>query len=248
MSIAPNQLALKKRIDTYLWTNKSSEMKALQSLLQAHFLKFSRVAIIGGLVRDFAREGRDGFKSDVDLVIEAPEDTVAELASRLGAKKNVFGGYAYGSGHWKIDFWALETTWARKHVSIQKMEDVISGTFFDWDAVAYDLQKRQLICSDDYLDRMRHRTLEINLLPNPSPLGNLVRAMRRLVLWNVRPGPELRSFIDQHLDEDSLRYVQAKEFELFRSHVSMRWHSPQEAKEALFREPNNLPEQLEIPL
>ena len=72
--------------------------------------------------------------------------------------------------------------------------------------------------------------------------------MRRLVLWNVRPGPELRSFIDQHLDEDSLRYVQSKELELFRSHVSMRWHSPQEAKEALFREPSNIPEQLEIPL
>lgn len=249
MPIAPNRRALKQRIDRFLWENQSGEMNALQSFLSTHFRVFDRVVIIGGLVRDFAREGRSGFHSDVDLVIDAPKEQVADMARCLGATQNVFGGYGYWHGPWKIDFWALETTWARMHVPIQKVEDVLSATFFDWDAVAYDLWAKRLICADDYLDRMKHGTLDINLRPNPSPMGNLVRAVRRIVLWNVRPGPELRFFIDQQLDEESLRFVQAKELELFQRPVSTYWNSLQEAKAALFREPEDeISAQLEMPL
>ncbi|WP_216076156.1 hypothetical protein, partial [Acinetobacter baumannii] len=64
---------------------------------------------------------------------------------------------------------------------MRKLEDVLLGTFFDWDAIAYDLWERKLICSDDYLERIRAKRLDINLQPNPSPMGNLVRAIRRLV-------------------------------------------------------------------
>ncbi len=247
MSIAPNRSALKKRIDRYLWANKSTEMGALKLVLESHFQSFHRVAIIGGLVRDFAREGRAGFKSDVDLVVDAPKEQIEDLANRLGATANIFVGYRYSSGTWKIDFWALETTWGRRHVPIQKLEDVISTTFFDWDAIAYDLWEHKLICTEDYLDRMRERMIEINLRPNPSPMGNLVRAIRRLVLWHARPGPELQDFINQQLNEESLRFVQAKELELFRSSVSTRWRSSQEAKTFLFqRSWDNIPEQIEM--
>jgi hypothetical protein len=249
MSIAPNELALKRRVDRYLWTNRSNEMAALQLQLSANFRSFSRVAIIGGLVRDFAREGRSGFKSDVDLVIEAPSEKVSNLATKLGARQNRFGGWGYKDGPWKIDFWALETTWARKYVPVQRLEDIVLTTFFDSDAVAYDLWDRRLICGEGYLDQLRRGTLEINLLPNPSPMGNLVRAVRRIVLWNVRPGPELAAFIDKNLDDETLQLVQSKEVELFRKHVSTRWQSAREAKDVLFRDP--APDdrsQLEIPL
>ena len=85
-------------------------------------------------------------------------------------------------------FWALETTWAARHagVSVTRLEDVIRCTFFDWDAVAYDLRARRLICSRDYLGRIRQGTLDINLRPTPSPEGNLLRWIRRLVVWRLR--------------------------------------------------------------
>lgn len=237
MSIAPNQYALKKRLDRYFWDNKTTEMGRLKKILEENFREFERVAVIGGLVRDFAREGRSGFCSDVDLVLDAPKDKVSELASSLNAVPNRFGGYGYKDGPWKIDFWALETTWGKKHVSVDKLEDVIGSTFFDWDAIAYDLWERKLICNDNYLDKIKNREMDINLLPNPSPMGNLVRAVRRLVLWHVNPGPELRDFIEEHLDDTALKFIQEKESELYSFKVSMRWDSADQAKQFIFTYP-----------
>ncbi|QXR34272.1 hypothetical protein EGK70_010215 [Alcaligenes aquatilis] len=232
MSTAPNNSALKRRLDRYFWANDTGEMVFLRQVLEDMFFTFDRVAVIGGLVRDFAREGREGFRSDLDLVIDGPADSVAAFAAELGAIPNRFGGFGCKLGPWMIDFWALETTWARRHryVHVHRLEDVVGCTFFDWDAIAYDLRARRLICSDDYLDRIRERTLDINLLPNPSPLGNLVRAVRRLVLWELRAGPSLRCFISEHLDEAALRFIQAKESELYYSAVSTRWGTAKAAQ------------------
>ncbi|EPJ0603750.1 hypothetical protein EWS90_28500 [Pseudomonas aeruginosa] len=246
MPIAPNQSALKRRLDRFLWANSSGEMEALQAALNSNFRDFDRVAVIGGLVRDFAREGRSGFRSDVDLVIEDSKEKVALLAEKLNATANRFGGYGYKSGPWKIDFWALETTWARKHIPIRRLEDVLLSTFFDWDAVAYDLWERKLICHNDYLDRIKTKQLDINLQPTPSPMGNLVRAIRRLVLWHASPGEKLIHFIDEHLDEDALLRVQEKEIELFSYCVSTNWKTVEEAKYALFKERKPEPNQLEL--
>ena len=223
MSTAPNHFALKRRLDRYFWTNKSAEMEHLQNTLATHFQAFERVAVIGGLVRDFAREGRSGFRSDVDLVIDGPDEEVAQPRKHFRATPNRFGGYGCKEEPWKIDFWALEKTWGRQHVPVQKLEDVVSWYLFDWDAIAYDLWERKLIFTDGYLERIRQRTLDINLRPNPSPMGNLVRAIRRLVLWQVRPGPGLKGFITEYLDEGALRFVQAKEKELFPYRVSAHW-------------------------
>lgn len=234
MSTAPNNLALKKRLDRYFWSNNTGEMLFLRRLLDEHFLEFERVAVIGGLVRDFAYEGRSSFHSDIDLVIDAPQEGVAQLAGILNATPNRFGGFCTKQGHWKIDFWALESTWARKHVPIESLEDIVSCTFFDWDAIAYDLKKRKLICPEDYLSRIRNKTLDINLLPNPSPLGNLVRAVRRLMIWEAQPGPLLKQFIRQHLDDSTLQHIQSKEVELYTYAVSTHWKTADEAKSAIF--------------
>ena len=209
-------------------------MEFLRHVLEDNFIGFERVAVIGGLVRDFAHGGRKSFRSDLDLVIDAPKESVAELASSLRATPNRFGGFGCKQGPWKIDFWALETTWARRYVPLHSLEDIVSSTFFDWDAAAYDLKDRKLICSEDYLNRIKSKTLDVNLLPNPSPLGNLVRAVRRLMIWRVQAGPLLKEFIDQHLDNDALRFVQHKELELYPVAVSTRWATAIEAKEMLF--------------
>ena len=208
-------------------------MSYLQATLAHHFRVFDRVAIVGGLVRDFAREGRSEFRSDVDLVIDAPAEDVAQLAKRLRATPNRFGGYGSKEGLWKIDFWALETTWARRHVPLERLEDIVFCTFFDCDAVAYNLWDRKLICADGYLERLAQKVLDINLRPNPSPMGNLIRAIRRLVLWQVLPGPKLKKFIQQHLDDDALRLVQKTERKLFSHHVSTSWRKSIEAQKFL---------------
>ena len=236
MSTAPSNEALKRRLDRYFWSNNTGEMEFLRQVLKANFIGFERVAVIGGLVRDFAFGGRKSFRSDLDLVIDAPKERIAEIAFSLGATPNRFGGFGCKQGPWKIDFWALETTWARKYIPLNSLEDIVFSTFFDWDAIAYDLNDKKLICSEDYLFRIRSMTLDVNLLPNPSPLGNLVRAVRRLVIWRVHAGPLLKDFIEQNLDDDTLRYIQAKELELYPVAVSTHWATAAEAKEVLFCE------------
>ena len=72
MRVAPDLSALKSRFDRYFWANRSGEMALLQQLLSDHFSAFDRIAVIGGLVRDFAREGRTGFQSDINLCYRGP--------------------------------------------------------------------------------------------------------------------------------------------------------------------------------
>jgi hypothetical protein len=217
MLIAADNAHLKQRLDRYLWHDDSMPLVHLRRLLNVHFGAFQRVAIIGGLVRDFARRGVSGFRSDVDLVIDAPQQDVASLANRLGAQANRFGGYAYKHPNWKIDFWALETTWAARsgHVNVVTLTDLTKCTFFDWDAVLYDISKKKIIAKDGYFEGLRQNRIEINLLATPSIQGNLLRSVRRLLLWNLEAGPQLKDFISSHLDAESFEAIAKTELSIF---------------------------------
>lgn len=242
MPVAPNLSALKRRVDRYFWANRSSEMAILRRLLDTHFSAFERIAVVGGLVRDFAREGRSGFRSDVDLVIEAPADHVADLAKKLNAIPNRFGGYGFRSGIWRIDFWALETTWAVRHAGITAhyLEDVILCTFFDWDAIAYNLRTKQVICSQDYLKRIQQGALDINLCLTPSLEGNLLRSIRRLVLWNLNMGPVLQNFIEENLNDESFGVIKHKEKNEYSFQVTSAWRDADSARFSLLNSKNYL--------
>lgn len=213
LSVAPDLRSLKRRLDSFVWTNRTGEAVLLRKLLEEHFLQFEGVGIIGGLVRDVAFAGRHGFRSDLDLVIKGDATQVAQLATRVGAKANRFGGYGFTEGPWKIDFWALEKTWAATagHVVVQDLGDLVQCTFFDWDAIVYDLSSRRVVCDHVYLDRLRSQQLEISLRSNPGELGNLLRAARRILRWQLLPGPRLTSFIMERLDEETFVKLKATE-------------------------------------
>ncbi|MBA1143466.1 hypothetical protein [Mesorhizobium neociceri] len=203
VKVATDKRAIKRRIDDFLWREASEPNVRLRRVLTRLFFQFDRVAIVGGMVRDFARAGRQAFHSDVDLVIEGDVEAVARFARQHRAEPNKYGGFSFYAEGWKLDFWALETTWARRagHASVHKLEDIAHCTFFDCDAILYDLKERRIICSDSYLDHLRSGRIEISLEPNPSVTGSLYRAVRRLLLWNLEPGPKLKSFIERHLTD-----------------------------------------------
>lgn len=217
MSIATDRSVLKKRLDRFIWDNPRPRSIALRRSLREDFMTLGRTAVIGGMVRDFARQGRGGFSSDVDLVIDASPEAVDSFARERQAEQNRFGGYSLTSGSWKIDFWALRTTWASRHgyASVDRLEDVTKCTFFDCDAIIYDLDARRVFCRDDYLDQMRCKFIEINLLPNPSINGNLIRAIRRMLLWDFEAGPRLSAFITEHLDEERFEQIALVDRELY---------------------------------
>jgi hypothetical protein len=213
LDIAHSEAEVERRLDAYIRDASSPPSVCLERILSSFTDRFDRVAIIGGMVRDFARVGAPGFHSDVDLVIDAPLAEVLAFAGTLGARANAFGGYSAASEGWEVDFWALETTWAARegHVSIRELRDVIRSTFFDHDAIMYDLRSRRIICDGDYIPRQHLNTLEINLLPNPSVNGSLYRSARRLLGWELSAGPKLAAFIERNLDEAAFEHMVATE-------------------------------------
>ena len=228
---------LKRRIDDYL-REDALPIRRLREILATRFLPLGPVAIIGGLVRDIARRGKVGFRSDIDLVVDVAPETVAALASALGATPNRFGGFSSIHPHWKVDFWSLPNTWAAAVglVQVQSLADLVHTTFFDCDAICYEIGKKRLHALPGYLERINKRSIDVNLLPNPSIDGNLLRASRRILLWGFRPGLDLQSFVMRELNDDSFARIVDTEQALYPNSVLGHFTSALGLREALFNE------------
>jgi hypothetical protein len=226
---------LKRRVDDYLWREEAVPIRRLREILAKQFLPLGPTAIIGGLVRDLARKGKVGFRSDIDLVVDAPPEVVADLAASLDATPNRFGGFSSSHPGWKIDFWSLPNTWAAAVglVEVDHLADLVHTTFFDCDGVCYEIQGRRLHTLPGYLERIRERTIDVNLLPNPSIDGNLMRAARRILLWGFTAGPELRRFVDRELNEESFVRIVTTERSLHSNAVLGTFSSARKLREAL---------------
>lgn len=160
--------------------------------------QIGRPYIFGGAIRDLAFFGAEERPiADFDVVINGNRVRIAEFARALGATPNRFGGYQFRSDRLKIDFWAFESTWAKveKKAPIFRPAHLVRATFFDWDAILFDLETGKIVAIDRYLDRLSSRVLDVNLEDTPSPHGNLVRALRRLVMFDAKPGRKLRHFL-----------------------------------------------------
>jgi hypothetical protein len=163
---------------------------------------FGRAYVIGGLVRDIAMYGvKERPESDLDLVVRCSPRRLEEFARKCGGTKNRFGGFAVRTSAYRVDFWAFSRTWAKTagHVHLKTPADLTKTTFFDWDAVVYGITEHKLWTIERYLHRLHSGNLDINLKENPSELGTLVRAIRRLMMWDARPSAKLRAYIDREL-------------------------------------------------
>lgn len=139
------------------------------------------VAIFGGMLRDLLLEGNERFCSDVDLVIDT--DDMAELERMLAAyspARNSFGGYRIRLQKWAVDIWPLESTWAIRngHVHGDSLADLVKTTFFNWDAIVYELRSGKIHCAPMYVTELQERFLTINLRANPNPEGAALRTLR----------------------------------------------------------------------
>lgn len=237
MTTASSQTHLKRRLDDYIWHDKGLPMERLRELLRTQFMPLGEVYVIGGLVRDIARFGKTKFKSDVDLVFNVAPKKIERFAIELGATPNQFGGYGLRTPLWKIDFWSLRNTWAHKagHVSIRDETDLLKCTFFDIDSIIYNLSTREITARPGYLEIIRNRRIDINLRPNPSEDGNLLRAMRRVLSWNLSPGPRLSEFFVETMNEQMFANLQAAEERLYTHQFSKSFDDYEDLLEALLR-------------
>ena len=84
-------------------------------------------------------------------------------------------------------------------MKVKTFEDLLDVTFFGSDAAIYSLDNGKITAKEGYFDNLRRKTLEINLLPNPNPIGNTVRALRYVVIKDFGWGPKLSEFVAEQI-------------------------------------------------
>ena len=193
---------LERRVE-YFFSSRYRHRRDVRIVLE-ELRDLGRVVLIGGMLRDLAVLGNSDFRSDVDLVI-APRDR--EMFQRrvdsLDLSKNRFGGYSWPAGKWRIDVWVLRETWASVmgHVDVECFEDLVETTFFDFDAIIYKFESKELFCPTTYFERLKERVFGINLRSNPNPVGNAVRAFRHARRLGFKWSPELTKFVAQTVED-----------------------------------------------
>ena len=162
-----------------------------------------RVGLIGGAVRDMAFTTLRGFVSDLDFVVEVSDQKAYwKLTEEYCAVVNKFGGYRISLNGIHIDFWDAKKTWASTNgiVHVSSLEDVLNTTFFNVDAIMYVLNENQVKLKDGTLQALEGRFLDINLSPNPNPLGAAVRALRRMCQFDMVASVALANFVAAQID------------------------------------------------
>jgi hypothetical protein len=195
-----HSVLLKKRAD-YFFASRAYSRREVANFAEL-LLTLGPVVVIGGFLRDLCLSGNRHFRSDIDFVVDPASIFEFEhLTNRLSARVNKFGGYGITLSRWKVDVWPLERTWAAVagHVSLSCLDDLLDVTFFDWDAILYSVADQKLISGRWYFDRVRRRVIDINLEPNPNPLGNAIRALRYAYRWEAALGERLASHVAKQI-------------------------------------------------
>ena len=197
-----DRLRLKKRVD-YFFRSETRDRNEVARFAE-QMSDLGQVAIIGGMLRNLYLEGTREFVSDVDFVIDCHSILEFERAmGTLNAQRNRFGGFGIDLNKWKVDIWPLQKTWAavEGHLKVEKLDDLINATFFNWDEAIYRLNDHKLTTAPQYFEWLSRRLLEINLEANPNPMGNAIRAFRYAWRWNANFGPRLaRHVLSQIVD------------------------------------------------
>lgn len=154
----------------------------------SHVNAVGGVYIFGGLLRDLAIFGKKGFGSDVDVVVEGDWESCEDYLEGVGAVRNKFGGFRLVVSGVPVDIWNAQETWAirRGLVEYQSVASLVNTTVLNWDAILMNWTTKNFICSDNYLDQINERLLDVVLEDNPNPIGMAVRVFRHLCSKDAR--------------------------------------------------------------
>jgi predicted nucleotidyltransferase len=186
---------LSRRMQSFL-TDEARGGPEIADLI-GHLGQVGEVAIFGGMPRDIARGGAAAFASDVDLVVHASAERLAELMRDGAAVRNRFGGYRIAGRRHSYDVWALPSTWAVRsgHVQASHLADLVRTTFFDCDAVLYLCGSRQVHHGPRFTAWLRDGVVDINLEENPNPNGVVARALRIILEHEQIISPRLGEYL-----------------------------------------------------
>ena len=199
---------LRKRVEYFL--SSSAFLREEVGVFLTSVLPLGEVVIFGGMLRELSIRGNESFKSDVDLVIDVEDLYQLERAlSEFGFQRNKFGGYRIKLSHWIIDIWDFKSTWAFKKQIVQgnKLSDLCKTTFFNWDAIIYNITTAEIHAIDGYIESISNGLLDINLKKSANPIGNIVRSFRYSNYYDAKFSLKLKNYIYKNLKNYTVQDV-----------------------------------------
>ena len=145
------------------------------------------VYLFGGALRDFALFGREGFSSDLDVVVTCSSSTLSAALPSDVAKKNKFGGFRLKLRRQEIDVWAAPDTWAfsEGYFTYRGISSLLDTTVINWDSILLNLRTFDVICKPGYFQDISSRHLDVQFTINPNPHGALIKILRYITLKSV---------------------------------------------------------------
>jgi len=231
-----NLTELRKRVKHFLGSSAFGRQEVIG--LFDSIAPYGSIALFGGMLRDLSIVGNKGFNSDIDVVVDSNNvEELGRVLESFSCSRNKFGGCRLSLSKWNVDIWLLETTWAFKlgHVHGGSFSDLCKTTFFDWDAIVYEVNSEKITAIDGYVERINSGVLDINLEINPNPIGNIVKAFRYQQKYDASFSNRLARYIVKYLNdmnaEQLARYENAShdwpilsEKELSDSITALRMH------------------------
>lgn len=140
------------------------------------------IYLFGGIIRDLAIFGKEGFKSDIDIVVDGKWGGLVRHLIAYGATRNKFGGFRLMVGEWPVDIWRAKETWAVRQgfVKYKGVSSLNATTVLNWDGILMNWRTKRFIHDAEYFEQICSRTLDVVLTENPNPLGMIVRILRHL--------------------------------------------------------------------
>lgn len=172
------------------------------------------VYLFGGMLRDLALFGKNGFNSDIDLVVEGNWSQFSNYLATLNARKNKFGGYRLTIGDWPVDIWDAKETWGIKQglVSYKGISSLTQTTFLNWDAILMNWRTKVFHYRKDYFIEINNRYMDIVIEQNPNPLGMVVRILRYIVMKDAeRVSYSVCNYLAKALNEYTFEKVKSSE-------------------------------------
>lgn len=200
---AISRRALRQRINHYFRRAENYDLGITQVIKATQSI--GATAVFGGMLRDLLLYGEEGFKSDIDLVVAVDGKMLTATLAKFSPTQTAFGGLRVEYKHSKIDIWSLQDTWAFRNglVQGQDFNDLVKTTFFNWDAIVYVLGEGKLLLGRNYLESIEKRVLDINLEPNPNPVGMLKRTFSRVAKDHATLAPRLAEYAARVLRENN---------------------------------------------
>lgn len=245
-----DKVKVKERVSRYLW-RQSAHRDRLRRTLENIATRLDDTFIFGGMIREFGLGNSRAFSSDIDIVSLSSRSEIYTAIKQYSPRMNKFGGYRFLVDKQLFDIWSFEDTWAFKAGLVEGSapQDIFKTTFFNLDAAAFHLKPQKFSCSDNYIDALRSRLLDLNLEENPSPAGMVRRAIKMAIENELLITRRLGEYILNNADEKTLdffanSFVRALDKFLTASDHEAFSFAPQRCLFEDFEEPNVIEERL----